>query len=239
MTIIQVESAEQLKEMPKEYSEILKHMLLAHTEGELSGADAYREGLAFAPNARELKVLYESAADEIEHYMVGARLLADMGIDASYMLKTKVEDRYHYPSQFMADYTNWAERGLTSMLAESAALEHLVEFRESSYRPFAAIVDQVIAEESVHISHGRRIVREMCETEEGRQACQNVLDRKWGQVLDLFGSSTSKRSELFQKWGLRQRPNETARQDWTLRTRPKLADMGLNAPADHLNRQFM
>ena len=54
MTTIQVESAEQLKKMPKEYSEILKHMLLAHTKGELSGADAYREGLAFAPNAGEL-----------------------------------------------------------------------------------------------------------------------------------------------------------------------------------------
>ena len=234
-----VESAAAAKEMPAEYREILIHQLLAHTEGELSGADAYRLGLPFAPNAEELQVLYASAADEVGHYMMGAKLLADLDYDASYMLRTKVEDRFHYPSEFMLEHGNWAERGLTSMLAESAALEHLIEFRDSSYRPFAAIVEQVIREESVHIAHGKRIVRTLCESDAGRQAVQSVLDRKWGQCLDLFGSSTSQRSLLFLKWGLRTRPNEAARQDWIARTRPKLVELGLVVPEDHVNRQFM
>jgi ring-1,2-phenylacetyl-CoA epoxidase subunit PaaA len=239
MTTTCVESAAAAKEMPAEYRDILIHQLLAHTEGELSGADAYRLGLPFAPNAEELQVLYSSAADEIGHYMMGAKLLAELGHDASCMLRTKVEERFHYPSEFVLEYGNWAERGLTSMLAESAALEHLVEFRDSSYKPFAAIVEQVIREESVHVAHGKRIVRALCESDAGRLAVQSVLDRKWGQCLDLFGSSTSRRSLLFLKWGLRTRPNEVARQDWIARTRPKLLELGLDVPENHVNRQFM
>ena len=44
MTHIRVESAAAAHEMPAEYREILIHQLLVHTEGELSGADAYRQG---------------------------------------------------------------------------------------------------------------------------------------------------------------------------------------------------
>jgi ring-1,2-phenylacetyl-CoA epoxidase subunit PaaA len=239
MTPVWVESAAAAQEMPAEYREILIHQLLVHTEGELSGADAYRLGLTFAPNAEELQVLYASAADEVGHYIIGAKLLADLGHDASHLLRSKVAERTHCPGEFMLEHGNWAERGLTSMLVESAGLEHLVEFRDSSYRPIAAVAEQLIREESVHIAHGKRIVRALCESDAGRQAVQAVLDRKWGQCLDLFGSSTSKRSLLFLKWGLRTRPNEAARQDWIARTRPKLAELGLVAPEDHLNRRFM
>lgn len=239
MTHICVESAAAAHEMPVEYREILVHQLLVHTEGELSGADAYRQGLPFAPNAQELQVLYSSAADEVGHYMIGAKLLAELGHDASHLLRTGVEERTHCPGEFMLEHGNWAERGLTSMLVESAGLEHVVEFRESSYRPVAAVAEQLIREESVHIAHGKRIVRALCETDAGRQAVQAVLDRKWAQCLDLFGSSTSKRSLLFVKWGLRTRSNEAARQDWIARTRPKLAELGLVVPDDHLHRHFM
>lgn len=237
MAVIQVENAAQMSEMPEEYRQALQHMVLAHTEGELSGSDAYYFGVPFAPNAYERKVLYESAADEMGHYQLGADVLAEMGVDASYMLTTKLDERYHYPSHFMLE-ANWAERGLTSMLAESAALDHLVEMKAGSYTPLAAICEQTIREESVHINHGKRIVRAMCETKDGRAAVQSVLERKWPQVLDLFGRSNSSRSRLFLKYGLRQKPNEVARQDWAARTRPKLEELGLVVPADHLNRQF-
>lgn len=157
-----VNSAADLADMPPEYRDALAHQVLAHASGELSGGDHYRELLDHAPNAYELQVLYAAAADEIGHYRLAADVLADMGIDSSYMLKQKLGERKDYPDDFIHVHSNWAERGLTSMLAESAALEHLIEFKESSYRPFAAIIDQTIREESVHISNGYRIVSQLC-----------------------------------------------------------------------------
>jgi ring-1,2-phenylacetyl-CoA epoxidase subunit PaaA len=234
-----VNTPEELKSMPDEYRDILAHQVLAHTSGELSGGDHYILGARYAPNAFEIKVCYEAAAQEINHYMLGAQILADMGIDTSHMLRQSLEQREHYPSDFVHEHSNWAERGLTSMLAEAAALEHIVEMQESSYKPLARSLDIVVTEESQHIAHGYRIVKAFCETDAGRAQVQQVLNRKWGQVLDLFGSSTSKRSELFLKWGLRQRSNEQARRDFIAKKRPKLAELGLTAPDDHLNRKFM
>lgn len=239
MVQICVRSPEELKSMPKEYREILAHQVLAHTSGELSGGDHYILLAKYAPNALELKVCYEAAAQEINHYMIGAKVLADMDIDTSEMLRQTLEQREHYPSDFIHDHMNWAERGLTSMLAEGAALEHIVEMQESSYRPLALSLDIVVAEESQHIAHGYRIVKTFCETDEGRRRVQDVLNRKWGQVLDLFGSSSSRRSELILKWGLRQRSNAQARQDFIAKKRPKLMELGLILPDDGLNRAFI
>ncbi|MFL6624425.1 MAG: Phenylacetic acid catabolic protein [Sulfurifustaceae bacterium] len=230
---------EDVSKMPPEYKELLIRQLLAHTEGELSGGDTYIRMAPYAPNAYELKVIYESAAEEINHYMIGAKLLADLGVDVKFMLHQDLSERKYYPSDFVHEYDNWAERGLASMLAESAALEHILEMRESSYRPLAESCDVVITEESKHIAHGVRIIRGLCETDEGRAKVQRVLDWKWGQVLDLFGSSSSERSARYIKWGLRSRPNDEARVAFIARTRPRLEALGLTVPPDDCNRKFL
>ena len=234
-----VVDAEQLDTMPDEYREILVHQLLAHTEGELSGGDAYQLMAPHAPSAYERKVIYEAAAEEMKHYMIGAELLQQMGIDSSYMLAQTLDERSHYPAEFMRDPSNWAERGLTSMLAEGAALEHIYEMAESSYRPLAETCPTVIREEKGHIAHGQRIVRGLCSTQEGRDQVQEQLRYKWPQVLDLFGSSDSRRSKMFMRWGLRTRTNGEARQRFVDATRPKLEQLGLDVPEDHAHRQFL
>ncbi len=239
MVHICVNSPEELQSMPDEYRDVLARQLLVHTSGELSGAEHYILLAKHAPNAYERKVCYEAAAQEMGHYMIGAQLLSEMGIDTSHLLRQSLGQREHCPSDFVYEHADWAERGLTSMLTESAALEHIVEMQESSYRPLGRSLDSVVTEESQHIAHGYRIVKSFCETEAGRVQVQEALNRKWGQVLDLFGPPASKRSELFLKWGLRQRSNEQARRDFIAKKRPKLKELGLIAPEDHLNRAFM
>jgi len=234
-----VVDAEQVDTMPDEYREILVHQLLAHTEGELSGGDAYQLMAPHAPSAYERKVIYEAAAEEMKHYMVGAELLEQLDVDTSYMLRQTLDERSHYPAEFMRDPSNWAERGLTSMLAEQAALEHIYEMAESSYRPLAETCPTVIREEKGHIAHGQRIIRSLCATPDGREQVQEQLRYKWPQVLDLFGSSDSKRSEQFRRWGLRQRTNGDARERFVSATRPKLEQLGLDVPPERENRLFL
>jgi ring-1,2-phenylacetyl-CoA epoxidase subunit PaaA len=124
------------------------------------------------------------------------------------------------------------------MLAEAAALEHILEMQMSSYRPLADSCSVVIKEESKHIAHGHRIVKSLCKTDEGRRSVQEVLNRKWGQVLDLFGSSDSRRSLQYREWGLRRRSNDDARQDFIQKSRARLDRLGLVTPCDTKNRKF-
>jgi ring-1,2-phenylacetyl-CoA epoxidase subunit PaaA len=238
-TAIAVRSPEELAGMPDEYREVLTHQLLAHTEGELSGADTYWLWAPHAPNAYERKVVFEAAADEMKHFMIGADLLKDIGVSTDHMLTQTLQDRTHYPSDFARDTTNWAERGLTSMLAERAALEHIIEMGDSSYRPLADSCKVVIKEEAEHIGHGIRIVRDLCKTSDGYDAVQENLQTKWPQVLDLFGSSESKRSKVFLRWGLRRQTNDGARSRFVERTIPKLAALGLTIPDSRVGRKYL
>lgn len=224
--------------MPQEYRQALIHQMLAHTEGELMGVAEYLRVALFAPNAHEKMYCYEGARDEMSHYILSAEVLDELGIDTRYMLEKDAE-RTAYPMDWLAGKVNWPERAITSFMAERGALDIIEEMAQSSYLPWAAIMDQIIEDESRHVEHGRRITEEVCHTAEGCREVQAALERMWPEVLDMFGRSDSERSRVAVRWGLRQRSNEEARAHFAVRARKMLEPLGLRPPSDGLNRKFL
>ena len=240
---IEVEDAATAEKMPEEYRALLVKQLLAHAEGELNGGDNYIMFAApMAPDAFELKVCYANAADEVDHYLRTARLLAELGIDCSYMLKQRLEARRAYRTELLngshRDKASWIARGMTSLLAEGAAIDIIEEMVESSYKPFAAICPRIFDEEKVHVAHGLRIVRDAC-LDGAAEEVQKALNLIWPMALDLFGRSKSERSAKYVQWGLRKYSNEDARQRFIEKTRPKLEALGVTPPDATLNRRFL
>ncbi|MCY4043717.1 MAG: phenylacetate-CoA oxygenase subunit PaaI [Cellvibrionales bacterium] len=237
---VSVKGPEEFFNMPEEYQDLVIRQMMVHTEGELSGADDYIH--IFYPmtnSAYEKKVCCERAEEEVDHYIKGAKVLSDIGIDTSYMLDQKLEERNLFATEAVQHIDNWAERALFSFLGEAAVLEMLFEMEQSSYLPIAQMCPSIIKEEKVHVAHGFRITREMCQTEDGKKEIQDALERWWPTTLDMFGKSESKRSSLYLKWGLRQYSNEEARERFIAITRPKLEELGLNIPDDLKNRKFL
>jgi ring-1,2-phenylacetyl-CoA epoxidase subunit PaaA len=235
---IVVEGPDELARMPEEYRQVLLHQMLAHTEGELMGVAEYLRISHVAPNAHEKMYCYEGARDEMSHYILSAEVLSAVGVDTAYMLRHGVE-RAAYPQDWLSGKTTWAERGITSYLAEWGALEIIEEMAESSYRPWAAIMPRIIADETRHTQHGRRITEDAVRTPDGRAAVQRALERMWPEVLDMFGRSDSERSAKAVCWGIRLRGNEAARQRFAARARAALGELDLVPPEDHLNRKFL
>jgi len=235
---IVVEGPDELARMPEEYREVLLHQMLAHTEGELMGVAEYLRIAHVAPSAREKMHCYEGARDEMSHYVVSAEVLSEVGVDTAYMLAHDAA-RSAYPQDWLAGKTTWAERGITSYLAEWGALEIIEEMAESSYRPWAAIMPAIVEDETRHTAHGRRITEKALETPEGRVAVQQALERMWPEVLDMFGRSDSERAARAVRWGIRLRDNEGARRRFATKARAALAALDLRPPADHLNRKFL
>lgn len=209
-----VRNPEEFRKMPEEYQELVIHQLRAHTEGELTGADDYTQIFYhMAPNAYERKVCCERAAEEMDHYVRGAEVLAEIGYDAEHMLEEHFQKRKYYRTEAVRKIDNWTQRGLFSFIGEAAVLAMLEEMKESSYLPIRRMCEPVILDEYNHVAHGYRIVKTMCETEEGRAQVQAELSKVWWAVsLDLFGKSNSERSERYVYWGLRKYTNEEARQ---------------------------
>lgn len=236
-----VRSPIEFRQMPSEYQELAVHLMLVHTEGEITGADDYvRVFYPMAPSAYEKQVCCERAAEEVTHYILGAGVLQDLGVDTSFMLKQDMLERPLYPNDLVRDVRTWHERGIFSFLGEAVVLEHLMEFAESSYKPFADIfTERIIPDEHTHVAHGYRIIKDACETAAGRRAAQEALDRFWPIVLDLFGRSESHRSPGYVKWGLRLTTNSELRDRFIRKTKPRLVALGLRAPEDRLNRKFL
>ena len=240
MDFIVVNTPEEFLRMPEEYRELAIHQMLVHTEGELTGADDYISLFyPMAPNAYEKMVCCERAAEEVDHYMRGAKCLLDVGVDTSYMLKQRFDERPYYRNEMVREISSWVERGLFSFLGEAVVLEVLLEMKDSSYRPFGISFDKIISDEHTHVSHGHRIVSEMCKTKEDRANVQAAIERFWPAALDLFGKSASSRSPEYVRWGLRKYSNEEARRRYIAKTRPRLEALGLRLPADDFNRKFV
>jgi ring-1,2-phenylacetyl-CoA epoxidase subunit PaaA len=235
-----VEDPEQFHRMPDEYKELAVHQMMAHTEGELSGADDYLE--LFYPmttHPYEKQVCCERGGEEVDHYRKGARVLEGMGHDAKFMMDVPLQERSLYATEAVKRIDSWPERGFFSLLGEAAVFDIIGEMAESSYRPTAEMCPSVLKEERVHIAHGLRIVRGLCETPEGRAQAQKALQRWWPVALDVFGKSDSKRSKLYVKWRLRKYTNEQARNRFIENTVPKLERLGLEVPSHTANRRFM
>lgn len=238
--VLFVEGAEQFERMPDEYKELAVHQMMAHTEGELSGADDYLE--LFYPmtdDPYEKQVCCERGGEEADHYRKGARVLATMGHDAKFMMDIPLQERSLYATEAVKRIDSWPERGFFSLLGEAAVFDIIGEMGESSYRPTAEMCPSVLKEERVHIAHGLRIVRALCETPEGRAQAQKALKRWWPVALDVFGKSDSKRSQLYVKWRLRKYTNEQARDRFIENTVPKLERLGLEVPSHTANRRFV
>ena len=229
---IRVESPADLAKMPAAYQDLLRHQMLAHTEGELSGADDYLQVfLPLAPNVFEKKICCERAAEEYDHYLIGAAVLSDLGVETEYMVAQRLEDRSLYASPEIHRITSWAQRGVFSFLGEDAVLDHIKEMAQSSYVPWANSFDTIIRDELIHVAHGKRIVRSFLESDQGRAEVQAAIDALWPLVLSLFGKPDSSRSKEYVHWGLRQRTNREARDKYVERIVPKLTAMGLTVPS--------
>lgn len=79
----------------------------------------------------------------------------------------------------------------------------------------------------------------MCSEAKGKKEIQLALERMWPVTLDSFGTSNSKRSLLYKKWGLRKYSNQEARENFIAITKPKLEKLGLNVPSNSENRKFI
>ncbi|MFI7241567.1 Phenylacetic acid catabolic protein [Streptomyces qinglanensis] len=226
-----VRTPDEFHRMPRDYQKMLISQVTINTEGELSGGDDYVQMfLPLAPDAEERQVCAERAAEEYDHYKIGKRVLADLGIDTTYMETQAVSERMLFADERMHTCTTWAERGVYSYIGEETAMVMLREFAESSYKPWAEAVRTIILDEKIHIAHGARVCRNLAATEEGRTELQAALDRLWPMFVGIFGSANTKRSKLAVRYGLRRTTNGEAIEQWRQKVGPRVANLGLRVP---------
>lgn len=227
-----VRTPEEFHRMPRDYQKLIISAITINSEGELSGADDYAlMFLPLAPDVEERQVCVERAVEEYDHYKIGKRILADLGVDISYMETQDRHDRTLFADDRMHTCTTWAERGIYSYIGEETAMLMLREYADCSYKPWAEAVRTIILDEKIHIAHGARVCRNLAATESGRKELQYALDRLYPMFVQIFGSANSKRSQLAVRYGLRKTTNAEAIEQWHEKVGPRIDNLGLRMPA--------
>jgi len=236
MTSVFTEKVDQagLEDMPEEYREILVHQMLANGEGELSAGDTYIDSFyPLAPDATERYKCCQFAMEEIDHYRRFARLLKEIGVDTSHMVKQEKKDRRYFPADSMTEpFTQWEERAAFSFLCELEGHFQIKEMTQSSYQPLVTEAAAILKEEAAHFGHGKVLMRRAHEDPVTRERAQKALNRYYPMALDMFGRSDSVRAAKAVRWGLRQHTNAELRELYKKRIHEHIEQIGYATPPD-------
>jgi ring-1,2-phenylacetyl-CoA epoxidase subunit PaaA len=226
-------------EMPEEYRQFLVKLLkFGHVENNAN--PHYRRllgriaeaGFTYAPDTKALLVESEIVRQEVQHGHIVAELIRGLGEDP-------VTDQKPKQYLFEMPLESWVDVAWFHGIGDRVGLYVGIEWMGSTYEPLAEVSPQLEREERFHANAGIAYVREIISTPDGRKEAQDGLHKWWPAVLDMFGKSDSKNSEIYVKWGIKARSNEKLRQDYINDTVPILEELELDVP-DHLaNRRFL
>src|SRR5438034_6163398 len=192
---------------PLEYKDLLGRVLTIQADCEIGGPHLYvKDIFPSAPSKVNQLIVARTAAEEMDHFRIIARVAGDMGIDVSGLLS--VPNRERYLEAFRGTITTWEDFSVFGFLIDRVGRYQLEEFLDCSYLPLQRILAEILKEEMGHIGFGTNQTAELAaRNEETRERVQKSLDCWYIKALDMMGRTDSERSKRFCHWGLKQRSN--------------------------------
>ncbi|MFL6265882.1 MAG: 1,2-phenylacetyl-CoA epoxidase subunit PaaA [Actinomycetes bacterium] len=223
--------------MPEEYRRAVCRFVEMHANSELMGVLPEREWILRAPTLKRKLALSAKIQDEVGHAQLLYRVAEDLGKPREAMLadllagKTKFHNVFHYPT------FSWADVGIIAWLVDAAAIVAQQALRESSYAPYGRTMKKICWEESVHILHGRDVVLTMVNgTARQRALVQDALERWWGPLMQMHGPRTDPAKDRDLAWRIKNKDNETLRQEFLSVYVPRIREIGLGIPDPELRQ---
>jgi ring-1,2-phenylacetyl-CoA epoxidase subunit PaaA len=225
-----------------EYQTLLKRVLAIQADCEIGGPHLYvNDMLPGAPTQLDQLVVARTAAEEIDHFRKFARLAGDMGVDTSYILSRPNQERY--VSAFRNSIDSWQDFAVFGFLIDRVGRYQLEEFIGCSYRPLSRLLEhpsRVMDEEAGHIDYGTARTAELAALGgQPKERVQRSVNFWYVTALDMFGRSDSRRAERYRFWGLKQRTNAEARQQYIDEVTPLILSMGLEVPDTLSGREYL
>jgi len=230
--------AKDFPKMSDEYKDLVTRVLAIQADCEIGGPHLYVDKLLpGAPDATKRLVVARTAAEEVDHFRKVMDVAAGIGLDLTYLLRRSNQERA--VDAFRGEITTWEDYAVFGFLIDRIGRYQMEEFEGCTYAPLDAICPGILSEELGHIENGRQFTAELANgTQDERHRVQEAVDRWYPKGLDMFGHSGSWRAERYMQWGLKRRPNETAREHYIAEVNPLIEELGLQVPDPEANRKF-
>jgi ring-1,2-phenylacetyl-CoA epoxidase subunit PaaA len=225
--------------MPDEYRDLLVRLLTIQADCEIGGPHVYaQQWLLNAPTANDMFRLTHIIAEELDHFRGMVRLLNDLGVDRTDLLRRGNDERALEAFR-VSDVPSWADVATFCCLIDRVGRFQIEEMVGSSYQPLDTVLPQIMREEVGHVGFGTARLAELAANPETKAAAQAAVNRWYPMALDMFGRTGSWRANRFIEWGLKHRVNEEARRDYINEVGPVLERMALVVPPEEYGRHYL
>ena len=138
------------------YRDMLVRLMTRQFYAETATAEVFGRSIGCAPTLREKFLAAEFAREEAEHSERLCTLLSDLGVDPE-----RVHAARPPAAQFWSlDLDNWIHVAVFNFTVDRAGSHQIMEYRESSYLPWAQAMGSVLADEEGHYGNGVENLRE-------------------------------------------------------------------------------
>lgn len=221
-----------------EYKDLVCRIVQFTANSELMGTCAERPLIEHAPNYHRKLALLAKNQDEIGHALMQYRIAENLGRDREQMLEDLLNGRVGYGSSMQFPLDDWIELTAFTCLTDGAAMILQHSLLQTSYGPYARVMQRICREEEFHLRHGRDLLATFATGTRAQQAAmQDAVNRWWPRGLLFFGPVDEQRSDAalrMHELGIRTKTNDELRQDYLDFWVPKLRNLGLEVPDDTL-----
>jgi ring-1,2-phenylacetyl-CoA epoxidase subunit PaaA len=138
------------------YRDMLVRLMTRQFYAETATAEVFGRSIACAPTLREKFLAAEFAREEADHSERLCKLFRGLGIDPEAVHKARPP-----AAQFWSlDLDNWLEIAVFNFTVDRAGSHQIMEYRDSSYQPWALEMGAVLADEEGHYDNGVENLRE-------------------------------------------------------------------------------
>jgi len=139
-----------------EYRDMLVRLMTRQFYAETATAEVFGRSIACAPSLREKFLAAEFAHEEADHSQRLCRLLGELGLDPEAVHRSRPA-----AAQFWSlDLDNWLQIAVFNFTVDRAGSHQIMEYRDSSYLPWAMEMGAVLADEEGHYNNGVENLRE-------------------------------------------------------------------------------
>ncbi len=149
------------QEAAGDYRDMLVRLMTRQFYAETATAEVFGRSIGCAPTLREKFLAAEFAREEADHGERLCRLLQDLGVDP----ETVHRERPPAAQFWSLDLDNWIHIAAFNFTVDRAGSHQIMEYRHSSYLPWASEMDAVLADEEGHYGNGVENLREFARDE--------------------------------------------------------------------------
>ena len=210
-----------------DYRDMLLRLMTRQLYAETATAEVFGRSIGVAPTWREKHLAAEFALEEAQHSQMLCNLLTDLGEDPENL----IANRPPAASFWSVDLDNWLHIAVFNFTVDRAGSQQIMEYRESSYLPWAEKMVVVLEDEEEHYENGVENLREFSSIPEQLAKFQSVYNDMLPVTLKrAFGRPDGPDNEFCLRTGLKRHSTEDVINRYLTEMRSYMDPVGLKFP---------